>query len=151
MRSFLCVLNADSMSLLYALGIQRPTVVTVIDHKPGLTAINADIFAGDETGFVGSQEQHHVGDIQRIAHTACRLLDGVGALVDGVRRVDPAGGDGVDPHLSGEADCQCMGQSGNSALGSGVAFALGLAHPIPGGRNIDDAGTRGEVRRKQLA
>ena len=135
----------------YLLGVQRPAVVTVVDHKPGLTAINTDVFAGDETGFVGGQEQHHVGDIQRIAHPAGRLLDGVGAFVDGVSRVDPAGRDGVDPHLSGEADRQRMGQRGNSALGSGVAFTLGLAHPIPGGRDIDDAAPRGEVWRKQFA
>ena len=135
----------------YLFGIQRPAVVTMVNHQPGLTAINADVLAGDETSLVGSQEQHHVGDIHGIAHPAGRLLDGVGAFVDGVSRVDPAGGDGVDPHLSGEANCQRMGQSGNSALGSGVAFTLGLAHPIPGGRDIDDAAPRGEVRRKQLA
>lgn len=58
----------------------------MVDHKPGLTAINADVLAGDETGFVGGQEQHRVGDVQRIAHTACRLLDGIGAFVDGVGR-----------------------------------------------------------------
>ena len=45
------------------LRIQRPAVVTMVDHKPGLTAVDADVFAGDETGFVGSQEQHHVGDV----------------------------------------------------------------------------------------
>ena len=34
------------------LGVQRPTVVTVVDHKPGLAAINADVFAGDDDYFV---------------------------------------------------------------------------------------------------
>ena len=66
----------------YLFGIQRPAVVAVVDHKPGLTAVDADVLAGDETGFVGGQEQHHVGDVQRIAHPACRLLDGVGAFVE---------------------------------------------------------------------
>ena len=70
----------------YRSGIQRPTVVAVVDHKPGLPAINADVLAGDETGFVGGQEQHHVGDVQRIAHPTRRLLDGIGAFIDGVGR-----------------------------------------------------------------
>ena len=123
----------------------------MVDHKPGLAAINADVLASDETGFVGGQEQHHIGDVQGIAHPTGRLLDGIWAFENGVSRVDPAGRDGVDSHLSGEADCQRVGQSGNSALGSRVAFALGLAHPIPRGGDIDDAGSGGKPGRKQFA
>ena len=61
----------------------------MVDHKPGLTAINADVLSGDETGFVGCQEQHHVGDVQRIAYTACRLLDGIGTF-SGLPSLHPA-------------------------------------------------------------
>ena len=52
------------MQIRYQLGIQRPAVVTMVDHEPGLTAVDADILAGDETGFTGCQEQYHVGDVQ---------------------------------------------------------------------------------------
>ena len=61
----------------------------MVDHKPGLTAIDADVLSGDETGFVGSQEQHHIGDVQRIAHPTGRLLDSIGAF-SGLPSLHPA-------------------------------------------------------------
>ena len=36
---------------------QCPAVIPVVDHKSGLTAINADVLAGDETSFVRCQKQ----------------------------------------------------------------------------------------------
>ena len=122
----------------------------MVDHQAGLAAVDADILAGDETSLVGSQEQHHVGDIQGIAHPAHRLLDGVGAFVDGVVGVDPAGADGIDPDFSSEADCQRVGQGGDAALGGGVAFGLGLAHAVPGRGDVDDACSRCEIGGEQL-
>lgn len=44
-----------------------------------------------------------------------------------------------------------MGQGSDAALGSSIAFALRLAHPIPGGRNINNAGTFSEIRCKEFA
>ena len=130
--------------------IQRPAVIPLVDHQPGLAAVDAYVLVGDETGLARSQEQDHIFDIQGIAHTARRLLDGVRAFVGGVRGVDPAGGDGVDPDFSCKTGRQRMGQCGDAALGGGVAFGLGLAHAVPGGGNIDDAGPGDKVGRKQL-
>ena len=56
-------------------------MVAVINHKPCLTAIDTDILAGDETSLVGCQKQHHIGDVQRISHTACGLLNGIGKCI----------------------------------------------------------------------
>ena len=33
-----------------------PAAVVVIDHEPGLAAVNADIFAGDESSLIRTQE-----------------------------------------------------------------------------------------------
>ena len=74
-------------------------MVTVIYHLAGHAAVDADILAGDEAGLVGAEIQHHVGNVQRIAHTARRLLHSIGTLIDGVLGVNPAWGDGVDAHL----------------------------------------------------
>ena len=53
-----------------------PAVIPVVDHKTGLTAIDADILAGNKASFLGGQKQHHIGNVQGIAHTTCRLLEG---------------------------------------------------------------------------
>ena len=126
-------------------------MVSVIDHQFCLTAIDTDILAGDETSLVGCQKQHHIGDIQRIAHPARWLLDGIGAFVNRVGGVDPSGADGVDPDFSGKRNCQRMGQGGDAAFCGCVAFALGLTHPVTGGGNIDDAGTLCEIEGEQFA
>ena len=70
--------------------VQLPAVIAVVDHEPCLAAVDADVFAGEEAGLVGGQEQHHVGNVHRVAHPSGRLLDGVGAGVDGPGGVDPA-------------------------------------------------------------
>ena len=81
-------------------------MVAVINHKSSLTAIDADVLTSDESSFIGCQKQYHIGNIQRIAHTACGLLNGIGAFVNGVCSVDPTGRNGVDPNLSGKRNCQ---------------------------------------------
>ena len=121
------------------LRMQCPAVIAVVDHQLCLTAVDADIFAGDKSRFFRGQKQHHIGYIQRIAHPTGRLLDGIRTLVNGICVIDPAGGHGVNPDPPGKADRQCMSQGGNAAFGGGVAFALGLTHPIPGGGDVDDA------------
>ena len=131
--------------------IQRPAVVGVVDHLPCHAAVDADVLARDEAGLVRGQEERHVGDVQGMADASGGLLGGVRALVDGVGRVDPAGGNGVDPDPACQADGQGVGQSGNAAFCGGVALTLGLAHPVPGGGNVDDAGPGGKVRGKELA
>ena len=77
-------------------GVQRPAMVAVVDHEPGLAAVDADVLAGNKASLVGGQEQHYVGDVQGIAHPACGLLDGVGAFVESVSGVDPAGRIGIN-------------------------------------------------------
>ena len=47
----------------YLLGILGPTVVTVVDHKPGLTAIDADVFAGDDNYFILEHGSYPVKNI----------------------------------------------------------------------------------------
>ena len=68
-------------------------MVTVVDHQPGLTAVDADILAGDEAGFGGCQKQHHIGNVQRVTNPPRGLLEGIGAFVNGIGGIDPAGGD----------------------------------------------------------
>ena len=51
--------------------------------------------------------------------------DRVRALVDGVVGVDPAGGDGVHPHLARQAHRQGVGQGGDAPFGRCVALSLG--------------------------
>lgn len=84
-------------------------MVPMVDHEPSLPTVDADVFAGDEAGLVGGQEQYHVGDVQGVADTACGLLGGIGAGIDGIGGVDPAGGDGVDPDTPGKAHRQGVG------------------------------------------
>ena len=57
------------------LRVQCPAVVSVVDHEFCLATVDADVLAGDEACLVGSQEQGHVGDVQRVAHPARRLLE----------------------------------------------------------------------------
>ena len=130
--------------------IQRPPMIPMVDHKPCLTAVDADVFAGDEAGLVRAEEEHHVGNVQRISDPSGGLLGGIRALVDGVVGVDPAGGDRIHPHPACQADGQGMGQRCDAALGCGVALRLGLAHPVAAGGNVDDAAAFGEVGREEL-
>ena len=54
----------------------------MIYHQLGHAAVDADILACDEACLVGAEEQHHIGDIKGISHTAAGLLICVGTLVD---------------------------------------------------------------------
>ena len=81
----------------------------MVDHLSGHAAVNADVFSGDKAGLLRAKKENHVGDVQRIAHAARRLLRGIGTLIHLIGVVDPAGGDGVDPDPTGQADGQCMG------------------------------------------
>ena len=94
----------ETLSLIYL--FQTPSVIPMVYHLAGHSAVDADVLAGDETGLFGAEIQHHVGDVQGIAHTARRLLHGIGTFIDGVLSVNPAWGDGVDAHLSCQADRQ---------------------------------------------
>ena len=92
----------------------------MVDHLAGHSAVDADVLAGDEAGLVGAEIQHHVGDVQGIAHTTRRLLHGIGTFIDGVLGVDPARGDGVDAHLPRQTDRQRVSQRGDATLGGRV-------------------------------
>ena len=92
----------------------------MVDHLAGHSAVDADVLAGDEAGLVGAEIQHHIGDVQGIAHAARRLLHGVGTLIDGVLSVDPARGDGVDAHLPRQTDRQRVSQRGDATLAGRV-------------------------------
>ena len=56
-------------------------MLTMVNHLLGHAAVDADVLAGDEASLVGAEEQHHVGDVHRIAYTTYRLLSGIGAFV----------------------------------------------------------------------
>lgn len=45
-------------------------MIAMIDHKLGLSTVDADIFSGDKACLVRGQEQHHIGNVQRISHPA---------------------------------------------------------------------------------
>ena len=120
-------------------GLQFPPVVPMIDHEPGHAAIDADVFPCDEACLVGAEEEHHVRDVQGIAHPLDRLLDCVRPLVDAEGSVDPAGRDGIYPHLAREADSQRMGEGGDAPFGRRIAFRLRLAYAVAGRGDIVDA------------
>ena len=64
--------------------LQRPPMVSVVDHESCHTAVDADILPCDEPRHIRAEVQHHIGNIGRRTHPTCGLLGGVGALVDGV-------------------------------------------------------------------
>ena len=45
----------------------------------GHATVDADVLSRDETRLVGTEEKHHVGDVQRITDTTDGLLNGIGA------------------------------------------------------------------------
>ena len=103
---------------------------SVIDHLFCHAAVDADIFAGDETRLVRAEEEHHVGDVHRVAHAACGVLRGVRALVFRAGGVDPSGGYGIDADPPCKAYGERVRERRDAALGRGVAFRLRLAHPV---------------------
>ena len=77
-------------------------MIAVVNHLPGHTTVDADIFACDESSLVGAEEQHHIGDVHRIANTSCRLLHRIYAIVFLKVRINPSRRNGVDPCLCSE-------------------------------------------------
>lgn len=78
------------------------------------------------------------------------MLEGIRPFVLCKSRVDPAGGNGVDPCFSGQTHGQGMGQRGNAPFGRRIALGLGLAHPVPGGCDVHHRGAGGKIRGQQL-
>ena len=122
----------------------------MVDHLFRHAAVDADILPCDKPGLGGTEKEDHVGDVQGISHPSRRVLGGVGSRVLSKSGVDPAGRNGIDADVSGETHGQGVGEGGNAAFGSRVALRLGLAHPIPGGGDIDDGGAGSEIGQKQL-
>ena len=77
-------------SLACSIDLKAPAVIAVVDHLSGHSPVDADVFPGDESGFVGTEIQDHMGYVHRISDTSGRLLDGIRALIDRVIRVNPA-------------------------------------------------------------
>ena len=119
-------------------------MIAMVNHLAGHATVDADVLARDEASFVGAEVHHHIGDIHGIADATCGLLSGIGTLIDGACSVYPAWRDGIDPYTTRKADCQRMGQCGNTALGSGIALGLGLAHTVTRGGYIHDGSPLGK-------
>ena len=59
----------------------------MVYHPVGHATVDADVLARDETRLVGTEIEHHVGNVQRIANTTDGLLNSIGAIIDGVGSV----------------------------------------------------------------
>ena len=79
--------------------IQRPAMIAMVNHLPGHATVDANILACDESCLVGAEEQHHIGDVHRVANTSCRLLHCICAIVLLIISVYPSWRNGVDPCL----------------------------------------------------
>lgn len=121
-------------------------MIAVVDHLTSHPAVNADILARDEACHIRAEIQHHIGDIGWISNPAYRLLHGICAFVNAVIIVDSPGRDGIDPHLAGKTDRKRVRERRNTALCGCVALGLGLAHPVSGGRDVDDTCPFGKMR-----
>ena len=88
----------------------------MIYHLSGHAAINTDVLACDETSLVRAEEEHHIGYVQRIANSSCRLLNGIGTFIDSVGCVNPSRRDAVYTNLSGKTDSQSVSQSHNATF-----------------------------------
>ena len=42
---------------------QRPAFIVVVNHLPGHAAVDADVLTGDKSGLVGTEKEHHVGNL----------------------------------------------------------------------------------------
>ena len=103
--------------ILLLLFFQFPTAISVVNHLPGHAAVDADVLARYKAGLVATKEQHHIGNVHGITHSAGRLLRGIRAFVDGVCRIYPPRGNGVHPCFSRQTDSQCVGQCSNATFG----------------------------------
>ena len=123
---------------------------SMVNHEPGHATVDTDVFAGDETGLVGTEEQRHCRDVLGLSHPAYGLLGGVRAGDIAVGSVDPTGRNTVQPGFARKAHGHGVGQGSDPALCGGIALCLRLAHAIPGGGNVDHHRAGGEVRHQQL-
>ena len=80
--------------------------------------------------FWGAEVEDHIGNVQRIAHPARRLLDRVRAFPDGVPGVDPPGEMEFTRTFPDRLTARAWVRA-DIRLGRRVAFGLGLAHPVP--------------------
>ena len=63
------------LNLAFLSAFVSPAVISVIDHEPGHSAVDADVLAGNESGLVRAKVHDHRGYVFRLADTARRLLD----------------------------------------------------------------------------
>lgn len=56
-------------------------MIAMINHLSGHATVDADVFACDESCLVRAEKQHHIGNVQWIANTSCRLLHRICALI----------------------------------------------------------------------
>ena len=72
-----------------------PSEIIVIDHLPGHAAVDTNVFARDEACLVGTEIQHHIGNVHEISYSSGGLLACVRAGVNGILCADPSGRNGV--------------------------------------------------------
>ena len=80
----------------------------MINHLADHASVDADVFSRDKVRLVGTEIEHHVGNVQRIADTSDGLLNSIGAFIECAGCIYPARRDGVDTDTSGKADGQGM-------------------------------------------
>ena len=105
-------------------------MIAMVNHLTGHASVDADILACDEAAFVRAEEQHHIGDVHRVANTSCRLLHSICAFVFLKVRVYPSRRNGVDPYLATKRDSKGVGEGGNASLVCSLAFCLRLTHAV---------------------
>ena len=76
--------------------VERPAEVVMVDHKMGHAAVDAYIFAGNESSLVRRQEKRHVGYVHRIAHASNGLLVCIRAFIFSEVSIYPARRYGID-------------------------------------------------------
>ncbi len=125
-------------------------MIVVIDHELGHASVDRDILARDKPAVLAAQEQDDPRYIGGLADAPRRMLRMILSWETVFRRVDPSRRNAVHPHASGEAYGQCVCLRGYAALGSGVAFGIGLGHTGAGGGDVHDAGTGVEMWKQEL-
>ena len=82
----------------------------MVYHLPGHAAINADVFACDESCPVETEVEHHIVDVHWMAYATCGLLQGIRTFVFLILRVNPSWRDGVDPCLTPKRNGKGVGE-----------------------------------------
>ena len=75
-KLFLCPETAKSLLFIVSL-IKSPTIIAMIYHLSGHTAIDTDVLSRNETCLVGAEKEYHIGNVHGIAHSPCWLLNGI--------------------------------------------------------------------------